>query len=574
MMKNNKTINLLKTMLKTSYDTSGIINNDTKKLNKKSMKVWLIGIVSIIVIYLSYMFINLLKEVGASEAFLEIFFLLLQVLVMFQTILLVISILYFSNDIENYLSLPIPSIKLLITKFSVMLNIIFIGEAIIAIPSIFIYGVRTLQNFFFYPLSVIILALVSIFLSTIVSIIMIFVMKIFRFIKNKYLYQNIVIVIMTFIIFMPLTNVLNIGMNNQNDVEIVENKLSNEEIAQEEMELMEELTSIVQTVRHTNKYFIVTEIGVNALSEINYKSVIYALEILTLDLLALIVFLIIGKFTYIKDILWNLSVFNKKKNKKVRLYKKCKARNKTYAYLRNEIKSIIKSPTYFIHYIYNIIVVLIVLVFIAATLFPIIVQSINEAIEDDVFYVLTFEFGGFSLIIGIIQVIFTISSLSLTAISRYGKNATFFKYIPIKFKTQFRLKNMPQLIINTIIIVVILGTIHILIPTIENLYILLMFITAMLLNIINSNILLFLDLLRPRLNYENEITVIKQNDNKLFQYILTVASCLIIWYLYEITKELSTNIAILIEIIVFSIIVIGMEIFIHKKANKLFKKII
>ena len=186
----------------------------------------------------------------------------------------------------------------------------------------------------------------------------------------------------------------------------------------------------------------------------------------------------------------------------------------------------------------------------------------------------TFGFGGFSIIIGIIQVIFTLSSLSLTAISRYGKNATFFKYIPIKFKTQFRLKNVPQIIINTVIIVVILGTIHCLIPTINNSYILLMFIISMLLNIINSNILLLLDLARPRLNYENEITVIKQNDNKLFQYILTVVMCFIIWYLNEVTKQLNLNIAILIEMIVFSIIVIGMEIFIHEKSNKLFKKII
>ena len=460
MMKKNRTINLLKTMVKTSYDTNGIIDADTKKLNKKSMKVWLIGIVLIVVIYLSYIAINLLKEVGASNAFLEIFFLVLQILIMFQTILLVVSTLYFSKDIENYLSLPIPSIKLLITKFSVMIIIIFVGEAIIALPSIFIYGVRTLQNIFFYPLAVIVLALVSIFLSTIVSIIMIFVMKIFRFIKNKYLYQNIIILVMTLLIFMPLTNVLNIWSDNAKDIGIVKNELYDEENSKDETEEMQELTSIIQNIRHTNKYFIVTEIGVNALS------------------------------------------------------------------------------------------------------------------EDDIFNVLTFGFGGFSIIIGIIQVIFTLSSLSLTAISRYGKNATFFKYIPIKFKTQFRLKNMPQIIINTIIIVVILGTIHYLIPTINNSYILLMFIIAMLLNIINSNILLFLDLARPRLNYENEITVIKQNDNKLFQYILTVVMCFIIWYLNEITKELNLNMAILIEMIVFSVIVIGMEIFIHKKANKLFKKII
>ncbi len=574
MMKNNKTINLLKTMFKTSYDMSGIIDSDTKKLNKKSIKVWLIGIVFIIVIYLSYMFINLLKETGAPQIFLELFFLLLQVLVMFQTILLVISTLYFSKDIENYLSLPITSRKLLITKFSVMISIIFGSEIIIALPAIFIYGVRTLQNIFFYPLVVIVIALVSIFLSTVVSIVMIFVMKIFRFIKNKYLYQNVVILIMTIIIFIPLTNVLKSGMNNLGNIEITEQQSYNEDNDQNEIQAMEEVSTMVQTIRHTNKYFIVTEIGVNALSNINYKSIIYVLEILALDLLALTVFLTIGKFTYVKDVLWNLSLFNKKKNKKVELYQKCKSKNKKYSYLINEVKLIVKSSTYFIHYVYNILILLIVITVIANTLFPIIVQSIKETMEEDIFSMFTFGFTEFSLIVGIIQVIFTLSSLSLTAISRYGKNAIFFKYIPMKFNTQFRLKNIPQLTINTIIISVILGVIHHLIPTIDNLYILLMFIIAMLLNIINSNILLFIDLLRPRLNYENEITVIKQNDNKLFQYILTVVMCFIIWYISQITQELSLNISILIEIIVLSIIVIGMEIFIHKKANTLFKKII
>ena len=569
-----KTINLLKTMLKTSYDMSGIIDSDTKKLNKKSIKVWLIGIVFIIVIYLSYMFINLLKEIGAPEIFLELFFMLLQILVMFQTILLVISTLYFSKDVENYLSLPITSRKLLITKFSVMMSIIFGSEIIIALPVIFIYGVRTLQNILFYPLAVILIALVSIFLSTIVCIVMIFVMKIFRFIKNKYLYQNVIILMMTIIVFIPLTNVLNSSINNLDNIEMPEQQSYNEDNAQDEKQALEELSTMVQTIRHSNKYFIVTEIGVKALSNINYKSIIYVLEILALDLLALTVFLTIGKFTYIKDILWNLSLFNKKKKKKVKLYKKCKFKNNKYSYLINEIKLIMKSSTYFIHYIYNILILLIVITVIVTTLFPIIVQSIKETMEEDIFSMFTFGFTQFSLIIGIIQVIFTLSSLSLTAISRYGKNAIFFKYIPMKFNTQFRLKNIPQLTINTIIILVILGIVHHLIPAINNLYILLMFIVAMLLNIINSNILLFIDLQRPRLNYQNEITVIKQNDNKLFQYILTVVMCFIIWYFSQITEKLSLNISILIEIIVLSIVVIGMEIFINKKSNKLFKKII
>lgn len=565
----SKILNLIKIMLKTSYDIGGIIDADTKKLNKKSMKVWLVFIVFAIAIYLSYMIINSLKEIGLPEFFLELYFLLLQILVMFQTILLVISTLYFSKDIENYLYLPISSIKLFITKLCVMISMIFVAELIIALPSILIYGVRTLQDLWFYLLALIIIPLISIFLSSVVSIIMIFVMRIFRFIKNKYIYQNIVVLVMTLIIFMPLANVLNIN-NNEN----INNNIYNGQNEYSEEEELEELKSVAKVIKNSNKYFIVTELGVKALTDINYHSIIYVLEIVGLDLLALLLLLTIGKFTYIKDILYNISIFDKKKDKKIRLEKSCKVNGRKCAYLKNEIRQIVKSPTYLMHYIYNVLVILFIIIFLAITIIPIILKAVEDASGTDIFTDISFSFTDFSLIIGIIQVMFTFSSLSLTAISRYGKNAIFFKYIPIEFKTQFKLKNIPELIINTIILVSIIGTIHYLIPEINNIYLLLMFIIAMLLNIINCNILLILDLLRPNLNYENEITVIKQNDNKLFQYILTTVICLILWYLKEVTKELDLNISILIEIIVFSIIVIGMEIFISRKSNKLFKKII
>lgn len=565
-----KNLSLLKTMLKTSYNTGDIIDSETKKLNKKSMKVWLVGLVCIIAIYLSYLVINSLKQIGLQSIFLEIFFLLLQILVMFETVLLVISVLYFSDDIENYLCLPISSRKLLFTKFSVMLSIIFGSEIIIALPVIFMYGVRTLASAWFYPLAIIVLVSVSIFLSTIVSIVMIFVMRIFRFIKNKYLYRNVIILLMTFIIFIPLANVISVTMNN---MEVVEEKVYDEQIDSSNTEAIEELQSIAKVIKGANKYFIVTELAVNSLTEINYKSIIYVLEIIGLDLLALAIFFTIGKFTYIKDILWNLSIFDMKKNKKISLKKDCKVRNKRYSYLRNEINGIVKNPTYFMHYIYNLFVLLISIILIVIMIFPIVVQVLKDTAGEDIFKELTFGFGEFSFIIGIIQVIFTLSSISLTAMSRYGKSAIFFKYIPIKLKTQFKLKNTPELFINTIIICAILGTIKYLIPAIQNVYILLMFIVAMLLNIINSNILLFLDLARPSLNYENEVTVIKQNDNKLFQYILTVVSCIIIWYLKKVTENLSLNISILIEICIFMLVVIGMEVFINKRSNRLFRKI-
>lgn len=565
----SKTINLLKTMLKTSYDTSSIIDADTKKFSKKSIKAWLIMFACVITIYLSYVVINLMKQIGYPSFFLNAFFLILQFLVMFETILLSMSVVYFSNDIENYLCLPISSTRLMITKFSIMMCIIFCTEIIIVLPSIFIYGVRVLDDIAFYPLAVVVLFSVTVFLSAIVSIAIIPVMRLFRFIKSKFLYQNVVILVMTLMVCMPLMNVNSSSVNNIEDM--------NEEISyaqnDDEVEALKDLKFITEGISGFNKYFIVTKLGADALTEINYSSIVCVLKILCLDVLALVALFIVGKFTYINDVLWNLSIFNKKKSKTIKLGNRCKQKNRTLSYLMNEFKGILKNSVFFMHYIYNVILILISLSAMTIIIFPALVSAVINAAGEDIFNDVYFGFGEFSLIIGIIQVIFILSSLSLTAFSRYGKNAMFFKYIPMDPKLQFRLKNVPQLIINTIIILTVLGTIHYLIPAIEFVYVILMFVVGMLLNIINCNILLFLDLLRPSLNYDNDISVVKQNDNKLFQYVLTVIICIVIWYLQEVTKELNLNIAILIEIVVFSLVVVVMEIFINKKNDRLFNKI-
>ena len=100
-----------------------------------------------------------------------------------------------------------------------------------------------------------------------------------------------------------------------------------------------------------------------------------------------------------------------------------------------------------------------------------------------------------------------------------------------------------------------------------------MFVIGMLLNIIYSYILLLIDLKRPQLNNENEISVIQQNDNKLFKYIVTAIICVILWYLQQITKEVQIDAAIYIEIAVFLVILLILEFIINKKKDKLYAKI-
>ena len=358
-------------------------------------------------------------------------------------------------------------------------------------------------------LVVIVLFLISIFLATLVLVLMIPIMRIFRFIKNKYWYQTIVALVMTLIMITPMTTQLFLKPSNME----VEQNLSyyEENITQEE-----NLTDIIGKITKANRYFVVSQLGVEILKENNLNSWINILKLLVLDIIVLIIYFVIGKATYIKDILWSLSIYDKKKKNKVNLNKKCKQKNKMLAFIKNDIADILKNPTFFMHYIYNVIVILSVIIVLSITIIPTIKQSIIENIDVSELSTLSFDFASFSIIIGIIQLVFTVSPISLTGISRYGKNAIFFKYIPIKLTTQFRLKNIPQITIGIIIMTAILITIHSLFPEINQIYIIYMFVIGMLLNIIYSYILLLIDLKRPQLNNENEISVIQQNDNNCY----------------------------------------------------------
>ena len=98
MIKDNIKIikDLTKIFLKSAYQDINIINKETKKINKRSVFVWLILIVSLALFYISNEIIKALVSSGYPEVFLSIYFLVLAIFIMFQTILVCTNIFYFS----------------------------------------------------------------------------------------------------------------------------------------------------------------------------------------------------------------------------------------------------------------------------------------------------------------------------------------------------------------------------------------------------------------------------------------------------------------------------------------------
>ena len=95
----------------------------------------------------------------------------------------------------------------------------------------------------------------------------------------------------------------------------------------------------------------------------------------------------------------------------------------------------------------------------------------------------------------------------------------------------------------------------------------------MLINIINSYILVFIDFKNPNLNWTNQESITKNSGNKLYQYVITIITFLILNYFVKILKNISYIKSMIIINIIFFIIFIIIKKYIKNNIKKIFKKI-
>lgn len=565
MIKDNIKIikDLTKIFLKSAYQDINIINKETKKINKRSVFVWLILIVSLALFYISNEIIKALVSSGYPEVFLSIYFLVLAIFIMFQTILVCTNIFYFSKDIELILPFPIKPVNLLIAKFNTLICTLYVSEAIFGIIPICIYGILTHSTLLFYIYAVLIFIFFPVFLALVLSIIMMFVMKISKFIKNKETFQTIITLLLVTSIFIVEYNVINNIFIQNKEIEIVENNF----------QIADKLIEFNNRIETSNKLFLVINPAVKVLKNSNLQNIFEIIKIILIDFITFIIFIFIGKKTYLKDILKNTSYLIKTSNKRINLYKKCKKNIIFKAYIKKEFKNLFRNSMVFMQCVYPMIISLITVIIISIILLPKLNEVLNNPDIKQLIGNLEFDLSIVYIILSGIQVLFMISPASLTSISRDGKNASFMKYIPISYFRQILYKGLPQIFINSISVIIIIGILYYAFPSIGIVNVLLVFISSMILNVLNSYSMIIVDLLNPKLEWDSEYEILKQNNNRYFQYAFTVIVILILVYLNKVLEGINLNLAIIITSIVFLFILIIELILIKIRENKLMKKI-
>lgn len=556
MIKNIK--NLTKIFIKDSFKINNIIGN-SKKLNKRASAFWMIIILIICISYFSYQLIDLFSKVNMVNIFLNIYFPILMLILLFQAILSCINIFYFSKDIEFILPLPIKPIELLISKINTLVFNLYITELIFGIIPLLFFGMMTNANILYYFLAIIILVLFPILPAVFVSTCMILLMRLSKFFKNKNSFQQMVTSILLMIVLFLFYSSFK---------SIIQPTILNEEISQEyltEISNNEELAKqivndFILNIKNVGKNLLIINPSIDLLLEKNIIIKLFSfIKIILFNLLFISIFIFFGKITYLKDILNNY-IFNlENKIKKINWNKKCKKKKIKNSYIKKEILNIIKNPSFILQGVYPIIVLMLVMTIIVIVFYPNIQAFMESELLETSINDFNVTLNIIIIFLTLIQIIFTLNSLSITAISREGKNVDVIKYLPIPIYKQIIYKGIPQIIINIFVILAIIFMVKFLVPTFNIIYLIFILIDGIILNIINSYLMIIVDLKKPNLSWNSEFEVMKQNKNKIYQYALTILIILLLVYFLKIFDTINIilgNILIIFMLLIIAIIIL------------------
>jgi ABC-2 type transport system permease protein len=422
-----------------------------------------------------------------------------------------------------------------------------------------IYGIYANIGILFFINLIFILIIFPIFIGLIISVIMMFLMKTIKIFKNKDLMQLIISFILIFLIMIFLSYVFKYVFNNE---ELIEQNQENI------------LNNINEKIININNYFLTINPSIKILTQKNiFKIIFNFLKLIFINLFGFIIFIFLGNKFYLKQLLKNNFYTKNKNNKKINLNKKCKKNKINISYIKKEFKLLFKNPLFFIQSIYPVILFTVTVSILLIILIPKIIDIFNMEEYKETLQNLKFDFDAVCLILGLTQIIGLFNYSSITAFSREGQDAYIMKFLPINLYKQFIYKNIPQIFVNIISSIFILGIIFYEISAIKLKYIFIIFILNILLILINSFILSFIDLINPKINWKAEYEIFKNNKNKLLQYILIIFNILFLMYFDDLFINYNLNISLLILGLILLFIFIILNLFIIKFKNKLFKKI-
>ena len=550
----SKVLSLSKVILKNSFqnmETAKEVNSNKKSKSMIVLYVFLFLYLAGIVGVFSNSLISELLKIHQEKMFLGVILLGIAGFVLIQTIFSAINLLYYSKDNEYILPLPLKPSQIVIAKTNVLLVTEYFIVAILGLIPLSIYGILTYANILYYIEMVIVLLIFPIIPVLISSLLVLIVMSFAKFTKNRNRFQLIATILILVIVFAA-----SFAMGNTDS--------SPEELVQ----MVMKANGMVELVKNA---FPTLGMAIESLTNINIETQLLNIVLLiTTTAVIYALYLLVGQKLYLKGAVGNLS--SGKKNKK-KIDEKKAFKNSTIfkTYVGKEFKTLLRNPIFFMQCVLP--AILFPILIIGMTILGINGESNGQTVDfASMFTNKTSIYIGVGILC-VIQFFLMFIYISATAISRDGQNAVFMKYIPVKYMKQIDYKVMPNIIMTSVMSIITVIIAGILIKA-DILYLLLILITSIIMGVFQSYILIIVDLKKPKLEWNSEYAVVKQNMNLIWPAVSGLVSITVLIIL-AIMLENILNSFILTGIIalVYLLVTIITRNYINNNINKLMEKI-
>lgn len=487
--------------------------------SKKALNVFIYGVLAVCMIPLSftlYMMFNTamaqLQPLQQEGAVLALGFHISSLVTFLFSIFLIPSIFYFSKDSETLLALPLPPQTILSAKFSVCLVYEYAFTLIVCVPLYIAYANNAAIGIPYILLALVIFITLPIYPLVLSSIITMLLMRFVPFFKNRDRF-NMIAGILSIILAFGFSFAMNSGT-----------------IAEDPNALISMLTQGNNSmISLFSKIFPAIPFAAEALISSDALQLVYYILI---TCAALAVLVILGKWLYFKGAIGFSETKSSRKELSAKDFARVSRHSKVRTYLIKELRLLIRTPVYAINCIGMCILmpIMLLVIFITADADVLLQQlpDITPYLDGMLPYaVLAGMASGF--------LFSNLNMISSTAISREGTNISFMKYIPMSLKQQLQAKVLSGILMSVISMLLTMVCVYFLLPIFPLTWYFAAAAASLITIVLGNYASLALDILHPKLVWEQEAAAVKQNMSGIVSMLagmaMTVVTCVLLFIL-------------------------------------------
>ncbi|HKM30465.1 MAG TPA: hypothetical protein VJZ51_06920 [Bacilli bacterium] len=559
----HKVLELSKIVLKNSSNIFVSSKKKGRRQNKKAGRIFAIIGFTVLYVYLAgimgfsvYSITHSLAEVGETNLLSPILGLIVVITSLFFGVFMMFSTFFTSSDNHLWLPLPLKVEEIFTARFISTFFYIIVIQLVFVLPSFIGFNLAAGPGILTYFGQFFIFIATPIIVISLSFIVILMLSRIINIRKYFTIFQVVSAILM-------FTTAIGISLVSSFGGPII-------------IENADDFGPIVEAIRGAGSglswAFFITFFTDGAFINLGYKSLLLPfLLLLFAGLTFYVAYLLAGKYYHAS--LFSIDIKKKKRTKERSTFKVIK-HNPVWALFSNEVKTILRSPTF----VFNLLLppLLVPLITIGSAL-PAILTDTEMAPNVTVLIPSLFDSSlGFMFvaIVGASSFISMMNLISATTFTREGNNAQLLKIYPLSTRQIIYGKMLLGVFVNTLIIVPLIIVLAIIAGA--QFYLALMYIVAFsLVNLLMNYSSIILDARFPLLNWTNEIEAAKNNKNILIAMGVNflITGFVFVFLVPAILLALPTWLIFIMFVIVFSIIIGIFELYITKVGPRLFKKI-